>query len=126
MSGVMPEDEIQIELASRLDAAGILWCHVPNEGRCSKREGGRRKARGVKAGVPDFLIFDPPPASESEFAGGRAGAALEIKREDESPSAWKPHQRKWAADLAARGWATAVAYGLDAALAQLRAWGYTV
>lgn len=114
-----PEDQLQRKIVALLDARGVLYCHVPNGGRTSKREGGKRKRRGVKAGVPDLLIFDAPRNCPGKF-----GAALELKAEDESPSAWKPHQRQWARDLAARGWVTACAFGYAQAVAQLEAWGY--
>lgn len=110
---------MQISLASRLDEAGLLWCHVPNEGKCSAREGGRRKSRGVKAGVPDILIFDAPPQLHSMFVG----AAIELKTQTGTVS---PEQSVWLARLAAAGWATAVCRSEDEAVAQLRAWGYRV
>lgn len=112
-----PEERIQISIASALDAAGILWCHVHNEGKTSAREGGRRKARGVKAGVPDIMIFDPPLG----FRVG--GAAIELKSPRGTTS---PEQDAWLAALAARGWATAVCRSEAEALARLRAWGYRV
>ena len=112
-----PEERIQIAVACALDAAGVLWMHCPNEGRCSKAEGARRKSRGVKAGVPDVLIFDPPPWDGPWYRG----AALELKAERGSASA---EQREWMARLATLGWATAIVKGEAEAMAQLRAWGY--
>ncbi len=113
------EELIQLEVAAMLDAAGIRWCHVPNEGKCSPREGARRKRRGVKAGIPDILIFDPPPA----WAGRRVGAALELKT---PRGRLTPEQGEWLQYLEARYWVTAIARGADDAREILRAWGYRV
>lgn len=119
-----PEERIQISIASALDAAGILWCHVHNEGKCSAREGGLRMARGVKAGVPDVMIFDPARVWTLDgYHRVAPGAAIELKSARGTTS---PEQDAWLAALAARGWATAVCKSEEAALAQLRAWGYRV
>jgi hypothetical protein len=107
------EDQIQMAIAAALDAAGVLWMHTPNEGRCSIQEAKRRKARGVKAGVPDVLIFTPPYSYN--------GAALELKAPKGRASA---EQQDWLDRLSDAGWATAVVYGLDEAREKLREWGY--
>lgn len=117
------EDRTQRRLACSLDDAGLLWCHVPNEGVLAggQREGARRRARGVKSGVPDVLIFDPPP-----LVPAARGAAIELKSSTGTTSA---EQDVWLARLAAAGWVVAVCRGDDdetEALAQLRAWGYRV
>ncbi len=106
----------QVALASRLDRAGLLWCHVPNGGRRGRREAVALQASGVKAGVPDVLIFTPPPA-------GGVGVALELKAID---GAAAPEQRQWLARLHVCGWATVVVYGVDDAVAQLRMLGYVL
>lgn len=115
-AGVPSELREQVALARRLTAAGLLWCHVPNGGYRSSREAAALAASGVKAGVPDVLVFTPPPA-----APGAPGCALELKALGGSPS---EEQRVWLAALAALGWATVVAYGCDDAVEQLRLLGY--
>lgn len=111
-----PEDEIQVRVIAELRLRGILCVHAANERRCSAREGARLKAKGVHAGVSDVLIFDPPPCDPT-----RRGAALELKVRPRKPSL---AQAQFLVDLQNRGWLVAWAQGLDAALAQLRAWGY--
>ncbi len=108
----------QVALAARLDRAGLTWCHVPNGGRRGRREAVALQASGVKAGVPDVLVFTPPPSGR-----GRVGVALELKALAGSPA---PEQREWLERLHACGWATVVAYGCDDAVAQLRMLGYVL
>lgn len=60
------EDDLQIAVADYLaialpDRMGVVWFHVPNGGRRNKREAGRLKRMGVKAGVPDFCFITRPP-----------------------------------------------------------------
>ena len=102
------EDAEQIRLASYLDSRGFLWCHVPNGGRRSRREGGKFKRMGVKPGVPDILIFDTDRAQEA------TGLAIEMKRSDGKGRVRK-EQKQWLADLRARGWMTAVCHGFEEA-----------
>jgi hypothetical protein len=111
-----PEDDIQRAVAQRLDALGVLWCHTPNGGKRGRVEAARLNGLGVKPGVPDVLIYDPPPNSPSA-----KGAALELKAPKGKPS---ESQIVWLTKLAARGWETDIAYGLDEAHAILDAWGY--
>lgn len=59
----LKEDGLQLELAKVLDALERLnllrWCHVQNESRTAASIGwyAKRKRLGVKAGIPDILIF---------------------------------------------------------------------
>lgn len=106
----------QAALARYLDAAGLLWCHVPNGGHRSTREAVELRLHGVKAGVPDVLIFTPTTNAPK-------GTALELKSTSGSLA---PEQRTWLSALAAVGWATVVAYGYEDALMQLRSLGYEV
>lgn len=104
----------QITLARYLDRAGLLWCHVPNGGRRGKREAVELRLSGVKAGVPDVLIFTPA-------YGAPKGCALELKGPKGTASA---EQGEWLAGLARLGWAVVLAYGYEDALEQLTALGY--
>lgn len=68
-----PESEDQIAVANFLDLTKLLWMHTPNGGKRDKVTAAILKRMGVKAGVPDFLIFDPPKP-------WRPGTAIELKR----------------------------------------------
>ena len=108
-------------LAAWMDAKRLCYCHVPNGGYSL---GGNRfaqasklRAEGLKTGVPDYLIFDPPP-SRPECPG----AALELKRR--TGSKVSDEQREWIEALTIRGWAVTVARGADEAIEWLRGLGY--
>ena len=112
-----PEAVIQRTLAQRLDLAKLVWCHVPNGGsRGSIVEAVNLRRAGVKGGVPDVLIFTPTKQAPH-------GVALELKADK---GVLSDAQREWLDSLRAIGWAAIVAYGLDDAVAQLRALGYRV
>lgn len=123
------EEAEQAALAAALDASGVLWCHVPNGGHRHKATAGRMKGQGVKAGVPDVLVFTPPPAQPDA-----RGIAVELKRSSlrpKQPGAAIPTcvsaaQRQWLADLEALGWVTIIAYGVDHAIAELQQLGVPV
>lgn len=55
-----PEHDLQIqvvEFLTRALPADAVFFHVPNGGKRTKAEAGRFKAMGVKAGVPDLVVF---------------------------------------------------------------------
>lgn len=112
----MSELHEQIALARILDAARLLWCHVPNGGYRSRREAVSLGQSGVKPGVPDVLIFTPTSAAPR-------GTALELKAPRGSVS---EEQREWLSALSGLGWATVVAYGHEDAVGQLRALGHVL
>lgn len=99
-----PEDALQRQVAWLLDRSGLLWCHPANERKCSPQAGARLKAAGVKAGVPDVLVFEPLPYEDG------FGVAIELKAGENQPT---PAQREWLADLEARGWRCHVCRTLD-------------
>lgn len=105
--GQPTEQAEQRVLAEYLDLRGFAWCWVPNGGNLSKAARGVAKAIGLKAGVPDILIFQSIPFAPS----GYVGLAIELKRQKGKPSDWKPHQKVWAGKLQDCGWATAVGWG---------------
>lgn len=110
--GVVSEDNIQKAVALHLGLRGrpdLYWFHVPNGGSRHMLEAVKLKAMGVKAGVPDLCLI----------AGGKP-YFLELKTTKGRIS----DVQKLAAEMATNAGATyAVARGLDAALAQLEAWG---
>lgn len=98
------EDDLQKQVAKYLDLKKVLWCHVANERKTSFQAGARLKAKGVKSGVPDCLIFN----SNSQFNG----LAIELKVK---PNKTTENQSKWLQSLRDIGWATFVAYTFDEA-----------
>jgi hypothetical protein len=104
-------------IATRLREQGVVFFHVPNEGRRSKQEAAILARMGVSAGVPDLIILDKPPNNLSYV-----GAAIEVKRILNGKTSEK--QSDWLILFAERGWATAVCYGSRAAFVKLREWGY--
>lgn len=106
------EQAIQKAVAELLDTAGqpgLVWFHVPNGGARSPVEAAIFKGLGVKPGVPDIFAF---------YQG--ALYVLELKTEDGTLS---DEQRVMLERLAAAGARTAVAYGVDQAIAVLKSWG---
>lgn len=106
------EDDEQRAVADFLDRIGVLWCHVPNELGQNRnyRRAAWLKSMGVKSGVPDILIFDPPPGVENYV-----GTAIELKRASKYTKATEK-QKSWLEALRARGWAVAVCRGAGEAI----------
>lgn len=96
------EDNLQKACARYLDMQGLLWCHVANERSTSPRSGANLKAKGVKRGVPDILIFEPK--------GPYKGLAVELKVKPNKPTKF---QNWWLDELKKRNWKTAVCYDID-------------
>ena len=79
-----------------------LLFHISNEGR---RNPGRAKAEGIKAGVPDLCL--PVPR------GKYHGAYIEMKRRKGSKTT--KEQEEWLSALALQGYAVAVCKGWEEA-----------
>jgi hypothetical protein len=94
---------------------GLLWTTVPNE-RKDVKIAGKLKRLGVSRGVPDILIFTPPPA------GGYAGAAIEMKRK--GYSRLSDAQKFWQHRLRENGWFADMTRGADEAIKILAELGY--
>jgi hypothetical protein len=119
----MTEQKIQEALAKHLDDLGILWTATANGGIRAKAAAAALKRSGVKRGVPDILIFTPPPS------GVGVGLAIELKRprQGKRPKGRvSDHQRIWMESLRATGWRAEVAYGFEHALEILIAAGYAL
>lgn len=104
---------------ARVDGKPVDWCHVPNEGSKSQTTAAILQKSGVKSGIPDVLIFTPPPAFPDHH-----GAAIEIKRADGKDSDVSTDQSRWLSRLSAHGWLTGVAFGAAQAREFLRVAGY--
>ena len=99
-----PEAILQRQVAALLDLSGLLWCHPANERQCSPAQGARLKRAGVKAGVPDILIFEPLPEADG------FGVAIELK----APGGYiTATQQAWLNELEERGWRCHVCRRLD-------------
>lgn len=78
----------------------------------------RLKRMGLKRGVSDILIFDPPPA----YGNAYKGVCLEMKRR--KGSVVSDDQLAWLSEMSKRGWLTVVAKGEDEAISVLETCGY--
>ena len=100
-----------VDLLQIYENRGLLaFCHVGNGGRRSKAEAGIFRALGVRAGVPDLLVW---------AAGGR-GFGVELKA---STGKLSPAQTFWHATLETLGHRGYVVRSLDEMEAVLRAEG---
>ena len=111
----MNENDLQRAVAKVLDYSGVTWFHTPMEGFRNPRTGAHLKAKGMKAGIPDCMIFDgfyEQAASEVFYYG----LAIELKVGKNKPTA---SQVEWQAKLRACGWRVEVCRSLDEALAVL-------
>lgn len=140
------EDAEQRALAAWLNARRIVWAHAPNGGHRSMSEGKRFKAMGVSAGVPDILIFDPPPHCSAQCKQDKAclrcwgqgfdnsngkvrfdnkrpvGTAIELKRQ--RGGVVSDSQAAWLRALEQRGWLARVCHGAQEAVDWLTGLGY--
>lgn len=109
------ENNFQITVCRYLDSKNVLWFHPANERKTATRftkygrryspEGNLLKAKGVKPGCPDVLIFEP--------RNGFNGFALELKVK---PNKLNHAQETWLKSLETNGWKTAWTSSLDEAL----------
>jgi hypothetical protein len=113
----IPEDTEQVNLAKWLNMRKVLWTHPPNGGNRDIITGARLKAAGVKRGVPDILIFTPPPKHPL-----CKGTAVELKKR--SGGVVSEEQEAWLEMLSGLGWLTTVAYGWEHAVQFLKEAGY--
>lgn len=98
-----PEHDLQVALIAECDrraATNPLWgliFAIPNGGKRGKGQGGKLKAEGVRAGVPD--LFWPIERR------GYCGMFIELKAGDNKPS---PLQTLWIDRLNAQGYYVSV------------------
>ncbi len=106
------EDSFQIAVSKFLNDLNILWTHIANERKTDVKtnkkgvtysaSGAKLKAKGVKRGVPDVLIFEP--------RGEHLGFAIELKVGKNTST---PYQTEWREKLHMRGWLTMESKSLD-------------
>ena len=67
------ERDLQVSAVARLRqeqlAGNLMFCHVPNEGKRSRKKGFKMKREGMVAGAPDLIVW---------LAGGRS-VCIELK-----------------------------------------------
>ena len=100
-----------------LDWNRINWFHCANEGMHKVQYRKKMSRLGVKPGMPDIVIIDPPP---NVLAA--PGAVIELKRIKGGKVS--DGQLAWLSIFKQRGWAWAVCMGADEALGMLEKWGY--
>jgi hypothetical protein len=110
-----PEDQIQRAVFQHFRARktpGTFAFHVPNGGKRRRIEASIMKGLGVAAGVPDIIAIH----------GGHT-FTLELKADGGHPTA---KQIETMAEMEKAGATVTLAKGLDAAIAQLEAWGLLI
>ena len=112
------EAQEQEILARWLDFKRLRWCHVANEGKRDVRLGQKLKRLGMKAGVPDILIFSPPPATHWPFKG----VAIELKIDERAHMT--DSQMEWLTALRDCGWRAERCNGSTEAIKFLKGLGY--
>ncbi len=123
-----PEEAEQITLANWLDLHKLTWMHCPMESKRPRKQnpktgkwyslqGQKLQRMGMKAGFPDVVIFDAPPACPDNV-----GTAIELKRRDGGKVT--KAQMEWLDKLKEQGWAVAVCKGAAEAIEFLESLGY--
>jgi len=99
------EDQLTIAVADylRLQYPKVLFTHIANERQTSPQRGAKLKRMGVKAGMPDLLIFE---------RGTYSGLAIELKIKPNRPT---ENQERCLDFLAMCGWQCHVCYDFDEA-----------
>lgn len=126
------ETRLQVRVAGLLVRAGLLFTHPPNGEIRRRGVAAKLRRMGCHPGVPDLLIFTPPPARP-----GCLGTAIELKSPKLDPGAPFPdppwegpgvteYQAGWLDRLASAGWVCLVGYTFDQLVEQLADLGYPV
>ena len=115
------EHSEQVIVVRKLKSAKIPFCAVPNGGRRHRIDAIKLRAEGLRRGVPDLLIFSPPPSCPD-----KVGTALEMKRTGATEESLSRFQKKWIAILEECGWLVLIGFGARDALSKLQEAGYSV
>ena len=92
------EDILQKRCAQYLDSyTNRIWAHIPNEAKRSFKLAKHLQMQGMKAGIPDILIFD-------------CRLAIELKANKNKPS---QAQIEWLKALNSCGWRVCWVNGFD-------------
>lgn len=100
------EDQLQLSIANylRLRYPAAFWTHPPNGGSRHKLEAVKFKRIGVRAGLPDILIF--------ERRGTATGLFLELKVGKNKATEL---QLMAMSELVRNGWKGGIVYDFDSA-----------
>lgn len=109
------EEDLQKRVVGRLRLARLLFCHVTNEGDVPVQYRSKLVSLGLESGVPDLLIFTPPPI------GAFPGLAIELKSKRGTVT---KNQKRWLDTMQDLGWATLVARDHETVTQAMRALGY--
>lgn len=104
------ETDEQIVVAQYCRYQRIPFVHIPNEGLRSKRMGAMLKEMGMQKGFPDIHI--------PQARGGYHAMYIELKRDRQSHPT--KEQLEWVVYLSKNGYYAVVAYGADAAIAEIK------
>tara|TARA_R100001244_G_scaffold66422_1_gene54661 strand:- start:222 stop:578 length:357 start_codon:yes stop_codon:yes gene_type:complete len=96
------ESDFQKAIATYLDFLGVLWFHSPNEIKAKPQYMVKRKAQGVKSGVPDICILEPRKDHHGLF--------IELKVGYNKIS---DNQLKWLTKLEAKGYKCFISYSFE-------------
>jgi hypothetical protein len=117
MSIPLPTEEEEMTVVAQwLDYNRIKWFHPQNEGKHKPQYRAKMARLGLKAGVPDIIIVEPPPC------GGYTAAAIELKRR--KGGKLSKQQEIWLEALSEAGWYAAKCNGANEALSILQQLGY--
>lgn len=86
---------------------GVLFIHMPSEGKRNVVSASNLKRAGWCKGFPDYIF--------PENRRGYSGLAIELKRDEKTARASK-EQVWWLEQLERRGWHGVVCHGADAAI----------
>lgn len=109
------ESDLQAMCAAWLDTKGLCWAHPTNEQK-DPTALGKAKKHGLKAGLPDILIFTVPP----RFPNCR-GVAIELKIKPNKLSAAQIH---WQNALIACDWWALVCFDFSEFLQDMKRLGF--
>ena len=104
------EDTLTIHVAHflRFQYPNILFTHIANERKTSSKHGGKLKRMGLRAGMPDLMIFRPKFKANGNMM--YCGIAIELKVGRNKPT---DLQKECLQALEEAGWLTGVCYSLD-------------
>ena len=111
---ITSEAELQRAVAAILDRLGLLWMHPANERKCSPAQGRMLKLAGVKAGVPDVLVFTH---------GLNTGTPLAIELKHVRGKCTQS-QDEWHENLYQCGWNVQVCRSVEQVVALMLVCGY--
>lgn len=93
----------------RYQFPGWVITHPMNEGKRSRFEQFLAQYLGMRAGIPDLMIFEPRQGPDRFYTG----LALEVKVKGNKPT---PNQIEFMEDLRRKGWMVHVVYSLEEAV----------